>query len=90
MLTVKVISAPGAELIVPTRQVRSTGQTIYYENEHRVEIGIEPLDGCDVYVMNDAGATVAKYSFPPKQEAVTPPSPTPSRPHAPQRRQRKR
>lgn len=72
MFTVKVISGPNAEWMVPTQRVRRTNDTVFYENEHGVEIGICPLDGCDVYVMNGDGATVAKYAFAAKQEPQPP------------------
>jgi hypothetical protein len=63
MFTVKVDTAPGAELIVEAQQVRSEGKYVYYENENGVEIGIGPLENCSVYVMNDNGATVSRLNY---------------------------
>ena len=72
MFTIKVVSGPNTELLIAAKRVRSTGDTVFYENELGTETGISPLEGCTVYVMNGDGATVAKYAFQnPSQSVAT-------------------
>jgi len=61
MLTLKFVSSPAHEVLFEAASVRRDNDSVYYTNEHEVEIEMVDLADKTVYVMNEKGATVATY-----------------------------
>lgn len=63
MFTLKFVNSPDAELLFVAHSVRRAGDSLFYTDEHEVEIEMTELDEKTVYVMNSNGATVSTYRF---------------------------